>query len=243
MRKKLSPIWFIEEPRDQEYKEYVLLDYLKKLSKNLDTKTCYTVIKEISQIVRFLNSFKNQRKLDASLIKNISNEEKTIIEKFNYDELQEDEKMQIMEIVEESLQTLYEYSEICLDIMKEEESKIKIFRIQSKFTDPNAKDNSGIVIIRNMITDKLSNFFFKLNVKMETPDGQKEISIMKKIHLKNTFFSLNYEYIYHEILEEIQPREVKYSPNFYVVEIYENFNEDSEIYKVAKDKFIEQICQ
>jgi hypothetical protein len=94
-----------------------------------------------------------------------------------------------------------------------------------------------------MITDKLSNFFFKLNVKMETPDGQKEISIMKKIHLKNTFFSLNYEYIYHEIIEEIQPREVKYSPSFYVIEIYENFNEDSEIYKVAKGKFIEQICQ
>ena len=243
MRKKLSPIWFIEEPRDPEYKEYVLLDYLKKLSKNLDTKSCYTVIKEISQIVRFLNSFKNQRKLDSALIKNISNDEKSIIEKFNYEELGEYEKIQIMEIVEESLQTLYEYSEICLDIIKEEESKIKIFRVQSKFTDPNPKDNSGIVVIRNMITDKLSNFFFKLNVKMETPDGQKEISIMKKIHLKNTFFSLNYEYIYHEIIEEIQPREVKYSPNFYVIEIYENFNEDSEIYKVAKEKFIEQICQ
>ena len=75
---------------------------------------------------------------------------------------------------------------------------------------------------------------------METPDGKKEISILKKIHLKNKFFSLNYEYIYHEILEEIDSEE-RYSPQFYVIEIYENFEEESEIYKIAKEKFIDQI--
>jgi hypothetical protein len=75
---------------------------------------------------------------------------------------------------------------------------------------------------------------------METPEGDKEVSILKKIHLKNSFFSLNYEYIYHEILSEIKV-DSKYSPRFYVVEIYENFEENSEIYKLAKEKFIEHI--
>jgi hypothetical protein len=75
---------------------------------------------------------------------------------------------------------------------------------------------------------------------METPEGDKEVSILKKIHLKNSFFSLNYEYIYHEILNEIN-LDTKYSPQFYVVEIYENFEENSGIYKLAKEKFIEHI--
>jgi hypothetical protein len=242
MKKKLSAIWFLREPLDQEYKEYVLLDYLKNLSKNLDSKNCYSVMKEISKIVRFLNSFKSQRIIDQSLIKSLTKSEKSFLERFEYSKLSEEEKMRLMEIVEDSLQTLYEYSEICLEIIKEEESKIKIFKIQSKFNDPNSKENSGIVIIRNMITDKLSNFFFKINVKIETSEGEKLVSIMKKIYLKNTFFSLNYEYIYHEIIEEIQPKEVNYSFSFYVVEIYENFDEESEIYKLAKEKFIEQIC-
>ena len=76
---------------------------------------------------------------------------------------------------------------------------------------------------------------------METPEGSKEISILKKIHLKNSFFSLNYEYIYHEILNEIAV-DKNYSPQFFVIEIYENFEESSEIYKMAKEKFIEFIC-
>lgn len=242
MRKKMSPIWFLKEPLDPEYKEYILLDYLKNLSVKLNPKTCYSITREISQLVRILNFFKTNRKIEDSLSKNLKKEDKELLQGFNYDLMQEHEKLQIMETVESSLQILYEYSEICLEILKEEESKIKIFRIQSKFTVENPIENSGIVIIRNMITDKLSNFYFKVGVKMETAEGEKEVSIMKKIHLKNTFFSLNYEYIYHEILNEIQPGEVNYSPIFYVIEIYENFDEDSEIYKLAKEKFIDQIC-
>jgi hypothetical protein len=242
MRKKISPIWFLKEPLDPEYKEYILLDYLKSLSVNLNPQTCYSITREVSQIVRTLNSFKSNRTIDESLLKTLKKEDREDIEKFDYDSLSEENQMQLMDIVESSLQILYEYSEVCLEILKEEESKIKIFRIQSKFSVTNPTENSGIVIIRNMITDKLSNFYFKVKVKMETSEGQKEVSIMKKIHLKNTFFSLNYEYIYHEILNEIQSGEINYSPIFYVVEIYENFDEDSEIYKLAKEKFIDQIC-
>jgi len=240
MSKSISPVWFLKEPLDSEHKEYVLLDYLKETSKDLNKENCYSILREISRIVRILNDFRREKSVDPSVIKSLRKEDKEYVIKFSYEKLDKDRKETLDSIVEDSLQTLYEYSEVCLDILKEEESKIKIFKIQSKFSTPNPIENSGIVIIRNMITDKLLNYFFKSNVKMETAEGEKEVSIMKKIHLKNSFFSLNYEYIYHEILSEIKA-DTKYSPKFYVIEIYENFEENSEIYKLAKEKFIEQI--
>ena len=240
MSKRISPIWFLKEPIDQEHKEYILLDYLKEISKELNKENCYSIMKEISKIVKILNDFRRGKALSEYALKSLKKEDKAYANSFSIEELDQDQQETLMLIVEESLQTLYGYSEVCLDILKEEESKIKIFRIKSKLTAENTTENSGIVIIRNMVTDKLLNYFFKSKVKMETPEGDKEVSILKKIHLKNSFFSLNYEYIYHEILNEISTG-MKYSPKFYVVEIYENFEESSEIHKLAKEKFIEHI--
>jgi hypothetical protein len=240
MSKSISPIWFLKDPIDPEHKEYILLDYLKEISKELSKENCYSIMKEISKIVKVLNDFRRENKLSEYAIKLLKKEDKEYGESLNIENFSAEQKETLTLIIEESLQTLYEYSEVCLDILKEEESKIKIFRIESKTDRVDKSENSGIVIIRNMITDKLLNYFFKSNVKMETPEGNKEVSILKKIHLKNSFFSLNYEYIYHEILNEINV-DSKYSPQFYVVEIYENFEENSEIYKLAKEKFIEHI--
>jgi hypothetical protein len=65
---------------------------------------------------------------------------------------------------------------------------------------------------------------------------------MKKISLNNKKFSLSYEHIYHEILLETGA-DKNFTPAFYVVEIYENFSEKSDILKLAKDKFIETISK
>lgn len=240
MPKFISPVWFLREPLDAEHKEYILLDYLKEISKNLTKENCYSVLREVSRMVRILNDFRREKKIEDRVKKVLKKDDLDHLENFNFEVLDEESKETLMGIIEDSLQTLYEYSEVCLEILKEEESKIKIFRIQSKFDIEETRENSGIVIIRNMVTDKLLNYFFKANVKMETPEGNKEISILKKIHLKNSFFSLNYEYIYHEILSEMKAN-TKYSPKFYVIEIYENFEENSEIYKLAKEKFIEHL--
>jgi hypothetical protein len=51
---------------------------------------------------------------------------------------------------------------------------------------------------------------------------------------------MNYEYIYHEILDEFSI-EKNVSPELFVIEIYEDFDENSDIYKLAKEKFIETI--
>jgi len=235
MKKKLSPIWFLKEPLDPEHKEYVLLDYLKSVSKDLNEENCYSVIREVSRIVKTLNEYKESGKID-SIKKFLKKEDLDFTEKLLKKELTKEESSSIEEIVEKSLETLYGYSEICLEILKGEESKIKIFRIQSKF-EQGDENKSGIVIIRNMVTDKLINYYFKSQVTMKTEDGDKEIYILKKIHIKNPFFSLNYEYIYHEILNDFN-LDNEVLPSLYVIEIYENFEEDSEIYKIAKEKFI-----
>ena len=240
MSKSISPIWFLREPIDPEHKEYVLLDYLKEISKRLNEENCYGIIKEISRIVKTLNEFKKYKEISGSIKKSLEKEDVDYVNSFAFNDLLPEQRETLDLIIEESLETLYGYSEICLDILKEEESKIKIFRIQSKFDNVNSPANSGIVIIRNMVTDKLLNYFFKSKVIMETTDGNREVSVLKKIHLKNSLFSLNYEYIYHEILNELDT-DSKYSHKFYVVEIYENFEETSEIYRLAKEKFIEHI--
>jgi hypothetical protein len=240
MSKSISPIWFLREPIDPEHKEYVLLDYLKEISKRLNEENCYGIIKEISRIVKTLNEFKKYKEISGSIKKSLEKEDVDYVNSFAFNDLLPEQRETLDLIIEDSLETLYGYSEICLDILKEEESKIKIFRIQSKFDNVNSPANSGIVIIRNMVTDKLLNYFFKSKVIMETTDGNREVSVLKKIHLKNSLFSLNYEYIYHEILNELDT-DSKYSHKFYVVEIYENFEETSEIYRLAKEKFIEHI--
>lgn len=240
MAKNISPVWFLKEPLDLEHKEYVLLDYLKHISKDLNRENCYSILREISRIVRVINDFRREKEIPGYLEKFLSKEEREYLSKFSYKSLDEQQKENLMGIIEDSLQTLYEYSEICLDILKEEESKIKIFKIQPPTKSEAKSENSGIVIIRNMITDRLLNYLFHKKINMETPEGKKEVSILKKIHTKNPFFSLNYEYIYHEILSEMNA-DPKYSPQIYVIEIYENFEENSEIYKLAKEKFIDYL--
>jgi hypothetical protein len=44
--------WFLKDPIDIEYKNYVLLDYLKKKSVNLDGGEVTKNLREISQIIK-----------------------------------------------------------------------------------------------------------------------------------------------------------------------------------------------
>jgi len=240
MKKNLSPIWFLKSPLDSEHKEYVLLDYLKTISKDLSHENCFAVIREISRIIKALNDYKANKKIGDRTIKLLRKEDKKFMEDFLSRELLKEDSAILEEIVQNSLDTLYEYSEICLEMLKEEETKIKIFKIQSKFDPPIKKNDSGILIIRNMVTDKILNYFFRAQVTMKTEDGDKEVFILKKVPIKNTFFSLNYEYIYHEILNEFSLNS-GYFPHLYVIEINENFEEESEIYKLAKERFIDVI--
>ena len=61
MTKSISPIWFLREPIDPEHKEYVLLDYLKEISKRLNKENCYPIMKEISRVVKILNEYRKDK--------------------------------------------------------------------------------------------------------------------------------------------------------------------------------------
>lgn len=239
--KNLSTIWFLKEPIDIEHKEYILLDYLKSISKNINSKNCYVILRAVSKIVKSLNEFKKTNKIGPSILSLLTEEEKNYIKNFNFDKLENDKKESVLLIIESSLETLYEYSEIFLDMLKEEESKIKIFKVQSKFNlEKVERTNSGILIIRNMVNDKIIPYYWQGAVTLKTEHGNKQICVLKKIIIKNSRYSMNYEFIYHEILDEFSI-EKNVSPELFVIEIYEDFDENSDIYKLAKEKFIETI--
>lgn len=171
----------------------------------------------------------------------LTDDEKKYIKNFNFDKLEQEKKESISLIIESSLETLYEYSEIFLNMLKDEESKIKIFKVQSKFNSEKEEPaNSGILIIRNMVNDKIIPYYWQGAVTLKTEHGNKQICVLKKIILKNSRYSMNYEFIYHEILDEFSI-EKNVSPELFVIEIYEDFDENSDIYKLAKEKFIETI--
>ena len=130
--KNISPIWFIKDPIDPEHKEYVLLDYLKSISKNLNSDNCYSTLRSVSKIIKSLNEFKDNKKISPRVLSQIKQDERDYVEKFIFDDLADSDKNTIIDIVESSLETLYEYSEVCLEILKQEESKIRIFSVNSK---------------------------------------------------------------------------------------------------------------
>jgi hypothetical protein len=239
--KNLSTIWFIKEPIDPEHKEYVLLDYLKSISKNINSKNCYPILRAVSKIIKSLNEFKKNNKIGETIISQLTDSEKSYLKNFNFANLDREKKESILMIIESSLETLYEYSEIFLDMLKNEESKIKIFKVQSKFNlEKEDPVNSGILIIRNMVNDKIIPYYWQGGVTLKTENGNKKICVLKKIILKNSRYSMNYEFIYHEILDAFSI-EKNVSPELYVIEIYEDFDENSDIYKLAKERFIETI--
>jgi hypothetical protein len=129
-----------------------------------------------------------------------------------------------------------------MEILREEQEKIKIFKIGSRYSQIKTSKESGVLLIRNMITDRIIPYYWRETKMTMNDDQEKEVVVMKKISLKAKSFSLSYEYIYHEVLDSIGT-DKNFTPSFYVIEIYENFNERSEIFKMAKERFIETLAK
>jgi hypothetical protein len=199
---KLNPIWFLESPLDVEHKSYVLLDFLKNKSQNLDGPSVLSSLKEISTLVKAMSSFKESRKIPGFLLAGISKESLSEYNKIVDLPKQSDTFKEIDEVISSSLGILYEFSEICLEIIKEEEEKIKIFKLESKYDRISGLSESGVLLIRNMITERLIPYYWKETI-MNTEGSKKDVIVMKKISLNNKKFSLSYEHIYHEILSEM----------------------------------------
>lgn len=238
---RLSPVWFLEAPLDIEHKNYILLDFLKKKSESLDPDKVLDTIKEISFIVKCLSAFKNERDLTDQIKISLNEKEisilRAITEKKKTDPIFEE----IDQIIIDSLNLLYDFSEICMEIIEEEQEKIKIFRLESRFDKLGLRKKSGILLIRNMFSDSIISYYWK-ETRIETANTEKDIVVLKKINLSNKKFSISYEYLYHEVLLQIEA-ENGYSPLLYIVEIDEDFSEKSPIFKMAKERFIQILSQ
>jgi hypothetical protein len=239
--KHLGPIWFLEPPLDYEHKNYILLDYLKNRSENLEPEAIIESLKSISYIVRNLNSFKTNSCLPDDTLRALNESDREVYRDVKDPNNQDPALSEIDRIVDNSLDLLYSFSEVCMKIVEEEQEKIKIFRLGTRFDKKINQKRSGILLVRNMITDEITSYYWK-ETKVESEASEKEVIVMKKINLANKYFSISYEYLYHEVLLEISS-DKGYSPILYVTEIYEDFGNKSPILKIAKERFVQVLAQ
>lgn len=238
---KLRQTWFLENPLDIEHKNYILLDFLKKKSENLEPDNVLNTLKEISRIVQNLSGFKKDRDLPQRAKDSLLEEEIELINSVRSLKNGDPKINEIESIIEESLNLLYDFTEVCMEIIEEEQEKIKIFRIESRFDKLGLKKKSGILLIRNMCSDKIISYYWK-ETKIATEGEEKDVVVLKKINLSNKKFSISYEFLYHEVLSQTES-DNGYSPLLYVVEINEDFSEKSPIFKMAKERFIQVLSQ
>ncbi len=232
--KNIKPTWFIEHPIDQEHKQYILLDFLSSVNKDIEKEDIYHPIKKIFSMIKdlsFAKSWLNGNLKDLN--QDQANSIKDIYKYLKCSEFDEKEKSSLLKLIDGSLEILYKYADLGMDLWKSIESRIKIFRLH---TEEGFENGIGILLCRNMATDHVTAYWWKIG---ETSDGSKG-AIMKKVNVRNPYFSLSYEFIAHEVLDSLG-LPPGFDPSVTVMEIYEDFDQESVTLKIAKELFIREI--
>lgn len=224
--KKIKKTWFLSHPIDQEHKQYLLLDFLQSINKDIKENEIYYSVKKIFSVTKELSLFKRWVRGQVETIPQGSDPE--IYDFFNSCSFSLEEQNEISEILNSSLDILYKYSELGIELWRSIEKRIKAFDLQKG----DANERFGILIFRNMATDQIFTYIWSKG-NLENSQGV----IMKKINLRNDFFSMSYEFILHEILQEIGIRKIS-NIRVTVMEIQEDCNQDSIILKIAKELFV-----
>lgn len=233
--KDIRPTWFIEHPVDQEYKQYILLDFLSTVNKDIAEEDIYYPIKRIFSMIKELNSMKVWLESDFEKIPDdISPTIREVINFYENSKMSEEENKELYLIIETSLNILYKYADLGMELWKNIEGRIKAFNL-AKNSDEETRDR-GILIFRNMSTDHLITYWWQSG---KTGKGSKG-TMLKKVPLRNCYYSMSYEFTVHEILDDMNI-EGNIGVEVKVMEIYEDFNEESVILKIAKELFIREI--
>lgn len=232
--KNLSPIWFLKSPIDVEHKHYILLDFLQSVSSEIRDKKIYSPVKRIFNIIKELDYFS---KYGSILITDypLNDGDKETLEAYYKNPFSEEESTEIKKIIKDSLSILYKYADLGMNIWKSLESRIKIFSLEIQET----QKDSGITIFRNMSTDEVFSYWWK-KTEMKLEGESKKGVMLKKVPILNNYFSMSYEFIVHETLDSMGIRNGSKFPCT-IIEISEDFNLNSEIFKIAKEKFIKEI--
>ncbi len=227
--KNLSPIWFIKSPIDAEHKYYILLDFLKSVNLEIKEKKICSPTKKVFSLIEDLNHFLNSGSILGGKGE-IKREEEILVASFTPEEL-----LEIDQIAKNSLKILYKYADLTIRIRKNIEERIKIFNLGGSVIEW----DRGITIFRNMSTEEIFSYWWK-KTEMRIGELKKEGVILKRVPILNNRYSMSYEFIAHETLDSMGIRNGSSFPCT-IIEISEDFNLNSEIFKIAKEKFIKEI--
>ena len=233
--KRLSPLWFLKSPIDVEHKYYVLLDFLQSVNSEIKSNHVYSPIKRIFSLVKELSHFQKYGSIHISDYSLMDEEDADLLNLYSTKILSKEESEELDQIIKNSLRILYKYADMGINLWKSIESRIKIFNLE--IPEPEGKD--GITIFRNMSTNEVFSYWWK---KTEITIGEeiKRGIVLKKVPILNNYYSMSYEYIVHETLDSMGVRNGSKFPCT-IIEISEDFNLNSEIFKIAKEKFIKEI--
>lgn len=232
--KKLSPVWFLQSPIDVEHKYYILLDFLQSVNLEIQNNRVYFPIKRIFSLIKELDHFRRSGSLLISDYSLIGEEDLEILEKFPLN-LTEEEEFEIDQIIKNSMRILYKYADLGVNLWKKLEGRIKMFNLEV----PEIQSDSGITIFRNMSTDEVFSYWWK-KTEMRMGEETKRGIMLKKVPILNSRYSMSYEFIVHETLDSMGIRNGSKFPCT-IIEISEDFDLNSEIFKIAKEKFIKEI--
>ena len=226
--KDLKTTWFLDHPIDSEHKQYLLLDFLKSINEDIQKDNIYLPIKKIFSTIRELTLMKLLLEESEIINKNLTKREKSIVEYYETCILTKDDLLELGEIVEISLASLYRYADLGALIWKNIEQRIKFFEIPSAIE----KNNFGILFLRNMATDEVYSYWWNL--------GGAKGFLMKKVNILNNFYSISYEFLIHDVIHSVG-LDLKDCPRTIVMEIEEDFHKDSVILKIAKELFVREM--
>ena len=232
--KKLGPVWFLQSPIDSEHKNYILLDFLKTINEEIGKNKLYNPLKTIFSLIEDLERFSKTGEVNLRG-RDLSPEEKKSLRLYSQKFFGEEEIREIENTLSSCLRILYKYADMGVDLWKELENRIKIYSLKAEETD---KDR-GITIFRNMSTNEVFPYWWK-KTEVRMGDKIKKGIVLKKVSILNNYFSMSYEFILHETLVHMGIRDASRLPCT-IIEISEDFDQSSEIFKIAKEKFLKEI--
>lgn len=231
--KDLSPVWFLESPLDSEHKNYILLDFLKSVSEDIKKNSIYDPLKRIFSLIEGLEEFSRSGKISPQ--GDLSSEDQKVLKSYFKDSFRPENKEEVERILGTCLEILYKYSDGVINLWKDLESRIKIYSLNAK----DLEEDRGITIFRSMSTNEIFPYWWK-KVEIRIGEDYKRGIILKKVPILNNYFSMSYEFILHETLVHMGIKDARKLPCT-IIEISEDFNQNSEIFRIAKEKFIKEI--
>ncbi len=233
--KDISQIWFLKSPIDAEHKYYVLLDFLKSINEEIKNNNVYSPTKKIFSMIKDLDHFLKNGSMDGHSELFISEEDEVLLSYFKKIKIDESVKEEVRLILENSLKVLYKYAEMGINLWKKMQKRIKMYNLDV----PKSSQESGITIFRNMSTDEVFPYWWK-KTGIKIGEEVRRGVVLKGISILNSKYSMSYEFILHETLISLGIQDGTKFPCT-IIEISEDFDKSSEIFKIAKERFIQEI--